>query len=225
MRAETKNLLPFIISVSAAVLATVGVVLYAAVFSNRQLTFDASYYFVCYAIRDNALSADAISTTVSNYGGAGYVLGYDGDFYVTVACYYNESEAETVRQNLLKRGLQCSVLNIKTNEYHFANADAKNGKLFSGNLNTLDSLSRICYECANQLDTGKYSQAEAEAVLEDIEDGLQGLKKANPNNCFTDEIKRLIAECETTKRDYIYSKDMRKLQIAILDCIINIDMG
>lgn len=180
---------------------------------------------MCYTIRDNALSADAISDTVSSYGGAGYVLEYDGNYYVTVACYYTENEANRVRQNLLKRGLNCSVLCIKTDYYPIQSfGSQKKEQLYLGNLNTLYSLSELCYKCANGLDTGEYSQNSAKGVLKDVISGLNGLKEANNENCFWGEIRRLLAECEAVEDGFIYSKDMRKLQIAIADTVININL-
>ena len=47
---------------------------------------------------------------------------------------------------------------------------------------------------------------------------------SNQNNCFTNELKRLKALTEDAANGYIYSKDLRKLQIAILDTVININL-
>lgn len=216
---------PFIISVVTAIIVTASIILGAICFSGISIQFEAEYYFICYAVRDNALSADAISNTVSSYGGAGYILEYGGNYYITVACYYSENEANRVKQNLLKRGLNCSVMNVETNNYSIKSLGA-HGKeqLYLGNLNTLHALSELCYLCANGLDTGDYSQNSAKGVLADVVSGLNGLKSANTENCFYIEIKRLIAECDAIDSGYLYSKDMRKLQIAITDTIINIEL-
>lgn len=215
---------PFVISVTLVIAVTVAIIIGVISAGSSKIKFESEYYFVCYTVRDNAVSADAISDTVSSYGGAGYVLEYDGDFYVTVACYYTESEANRVKQTLLTRGLKCSVLEVGRDEYTLQSAAAKrNEKLFLGNLNTLTSLSRMCYDCANGLDTGEYSQSAAKAVLKDVKSGLDGLRSANVENCFSGELRRLIAECEAIS-GYILSKDMRKLQIAIADTVINIQL-
>ena len=219
-----KKISPFFVSVTLVLAVTVAIIIGVISTGNAKIIFKSEYYFVCFATRDNALSADAISDTVSSYGGAGYVLEYDGKYFVTVACYYTEKEADKVRQTLLKRGLQCSVLEIETDEYSLQSAAAKRReKLFLGNLNTLNSLSRLCYECANGLDTGEYSQSAAKSVLRDVKSGLEGLRSANVENCFSGELRRLIAECEAIS-GYIMSKDMRKLQIAITDTVINIEL-
>lgn len=220
-----KKLSPFTVSV-VAVLAVTAAIIFGVIFFGRStICFEAKYYFVCYTVRDNVLSADAISDTVASYGGAGYILEYDGNYYVTVACYYSENEANRVKQNLLKRGLNCSILNVETNNYSLQSLSARgNEQLYLGNLNTLHSLSELCYKCANGLDTGEYSQGSAKSVLADVKSGLNGLKLANNENCFWGELRRLIAECDAIDSGFLYSKDMRKLQIAITDTIINIDL-
>ena len=223
MRAHFGKISPFFISVVVVLVVTVAIIIGVIAQNNSKITFQTEYHFVCYTVRDNSISADAISDTVSSYGGAGYVLEYKGDYYVTVACYYTQTEANRVRQNLLKRGLNCSVLSVETDEYTIQTVGARDReKLFIGNLNTLYSLSHMCYECANGLDTGEYNQSLTKGVLKDVMSGLNGLKLANSENCFSGEIRRLLAECESVGDGYIYSKDMRKLQIAIADTVINI---
>lgn len=215
----------FVISVAAVLALTAAVMAGVAAYGGAELQFECSYYFLCYATRDNALSADAISDTVSSYGGAGYVLEYGGNYYVTVACYYSENEAKTVKNSLLRRGLNCAVLPVNITKYQIAPSGLKKfGELYRGNLNTLNSLSRLCYDCANGLDTGKINQSAAADILKNLKSGLWGLKKANPQNCFTAEIDRLSAECDAAGEGYILSKNMRKLQIAIADCVININL-
>lgn len=224
MRAHTDNNLPFWISVAAALSATVAIVFFALFNEGNILEFNATFCFVCYSMREDVISAGALSNAASNYGGAGYVLEYGGNYYVTIACYYSENDAKRIRQSLLRRGFDCEVLIVETDEYPLKSAARKNEKLFAGNLNTLYSLSKLCYDCANGLDTGEYSQTAAKSVLADVKSGLNGLKNANGDNCFSEEIRRLLAECNSADESYLYSKDMRKLQIAIADTIINIKL-
>lgn len=220
-----KKISPFAISVAVVLGVTAAIVLSVISIGGSTINFEAEYYFVCYTVRDNALSADAISDTVRSYGGAGYILEYDGNYYITVACYYSENEAQRVKQTLLKRGLNCSVLHVETNNYtiqSFQTSDKE--QLYLGNLNTLYSLSELCYQCANGLDTGEYNQNSAKGVLANVKSGLSGLKNANNENCFYGELRRLIAECEAIEGGFLYSKDMRKIQIAIADTLINIEL-
>ena len=214
----------FFISVAVVITFTAAIIICSLAFGRAKINFASEFYFVCYSVEDNSISADAISDSVSNIGGAGYVLEYNGNYYVTVACYYSENDAERVRQSLMRRGLQCSVLAVETDKYSFKSGIKSNENLFIGNLNTLHALSKLCYECANGLDTGAYNQAAAKAVLADVESGLNGLKNTNRDNCFSGEIRRLLAECGAAGKGYIYSKGMRKLQIAIADTVINIKL-
>ena len=225
MNVRTKKFLPFIISVATVLTATILIITSVASCSAGTLTFKASFYFVCYAVKDNSVSASSISGAVSSYGGAGYILDYGGAYYVTVSCYYRESDALTVCESLKKRDMNCTVLTIDTDSYTLKTRNAKNNsKLYLGNLNTLNNLSAIAYECANALDTGEYDQTKAKAVIADVYGGLGGLLSANADNCFTGELRRLSAICADAGEGYIYSKDLRKLQIAIADTIINADL-
>ena len=219
------NTRAFVISVAAVLAASIIIIVCAFICGGAEMVFESDYFFVCYTVRDNALSADAISDTVSSYGGAGYILEYGGNYYVTVACYYSENEAKTVKNSLLRRGLNCTLLEVNTKEYPINPAGLKKyGKLYKGNMNTLYSLSKLCYECANGLDIGKINQTSAKSVIKNVESGLTALEKANPENCFTAPLKRILAECDAAGQGYILSKNMRKVQIAIVDCLINIDM-
>lgn len=212
------NLQMFIV-LGVIVLTTVIICFCAVSCSGEKLTFEQTYYFVCYRMSDNAVSAGSLSNTASSYGGAGYIISHDNNYFVTFSCYYNGDEAETVCLNLKKYDLECTVLKIETDEYKLGNADNKN--LYLGNLNTLNSLSTLAYECANGLDTGAYSQSKAKQILNSITDTLNGLLKSNPNNCFTESIQSAITECKNFGSGYLFSKNMRYIQIALADRIIN----
>lgn len=215
----------FIVGVAAVIVATVIICACAASCSGGNLTFKTCYYFVCYRITDNAISASSLSGTVSSYGGAGYILNYDDDYYVTVSCYYKRNDAEAVCASLKRRELECSVLEVKTEKYKLKSYSAKkNAELYLGNLNTLYSLSSLAYECANGLDTGAYTQEKAKDVVSSIKSGLISLLHANAGNCFMHGINAIIAECEDKERGFLYSKDMRYLQIAVIDLIVNIEL-
>lgn len=219
-----KNL-AFFISVTAVITLTVAIIICATSYGKLKISFQSCFYLVCYSVEDNSISADAISDSVTNLGGAGYVFEYGGEYFVTVACYYKKTDAERVQKSLLKRGLQCFVLTAERKEYSLKpGISEKRQKLYAGNLNTLFSLSELCYECANKLDTGEYNQSNAKNVLADVEKSLNGLKLSNSSNCFSEEIKRLSAECEAAGDGYLLSKNLRKLQIAIADTLINIDI-
>lgn len=224
MRIAGRKISPFIISIAAVAIVTVIVIIAAFSCSTNKLTFKSTFYFVCYRTEDNAVSASSISGAVSNYGGAGYILEYNDAFFVTVACYYDDKDAKTVCESLKKRDMECEVVKISTDEYSVAGNSSANNKLYLGNLNTLQSLTTLAYNCANAIDTGEYGQTQAKSVIADIRNTLKGLLTANADNCFSGEIRRLIAECDNVSEGYVYSKDLRRLQIAITDSIINIKL-
>lgn len=216
---------PFFISVVAVICVTLTIIICTFSCRNNALKFKTTFYFICYSAEDNAISASSVSDAVVSYGGAGYILEYGNSYYVTVACYYTQKDAETVCKSLKNRNLDCEILEITSEEYPLNTTNAQNkSKLYLGNLNTLQSLSRLAYDCANKLDTGEYGQSSAKSVIEDIENTLSGLLKSNTDNCFYPHIKRLSAECADCKKGLIYSKDLRKLQIAVADVIINVKL-
>ncbi len=224
MRIAGRKVSPFLISVVAVVIVTVIILVVFFSCSGNSLTFKSTFYFICYRTEDNAVSASSVSDAVSSYGGAGYILEYGDAYYVTVACYYEDDDANTVCESLKRRDVDCEVIKIDTDEYAVANSSNANNELYLGNLNTLQSLTTLAYGCANAIDTGEYGQTQAKSVIADVKNTLNGLLNANTDNCFSGELRRLIAECTDVSEGYVYSKDLRRLQIAIADSIINIQL-
>ena len=211
--------------VLSAILATTLIICLSAVTcSGGKLKFEKTFYFVYYRSSDNAISASSLAQTASSYGGAGYVISHNDSFFITFSCYESEKEAKSVCSNLKRRDFDCAVLKLEVKELKLQNRNAKkNQKLYLGNLNTFASLSAIAYECANGLDTGGYSQGKAKQILATITETLNGLLKSNENNCFTQSIKSLIDECEGFG-GYLYSKNMRYIQISLADKILHAEL-
>lgn len=190
-----------------------------------ELYTDLNYYFVYQYKSDNAVSASSLSAATEGYGGAGYILSYDSEFYITVACYYDETSADSVCFNLKSCGMECEVLAVSVTEKSISRANSSNAELFSGNINTLDQIGKISYNLANGLDKTEITQSGAKDALNSIASALEGLYSSNADNCFTDGISNLLTVCsDILNEDYIYSRYARKLQIAVIDCIINVDM-
>ena len=222
MKIRGREVTPFFISVIAAIAVTVTAIIFAVSCNGGKINFKASFYFVCYAVADNSVSAGSISTAVTNYGGAGYVIEYDNKFYVTVSCYYEKTDAYSVCESLKKRQLDCEVLEVITGDYRLETPSSSNSaQLYLNNLNVLYSLSTLAYECANAIDRGDYGQTQVLGVISNVENGPKSLLNSNPDNCFSPSVRALIGDCGAIKDGYIYSKDLRRLQIAIADAIIN----
>lgn len=220
---KRKNAKIFIRIAIFLVLVAFVITLAAVAINCQTLTFNTEYFFVYYSEQDDAQSASSISSAVESYGGAGYIVEVDGKYYITVACYYTLTDAQTVCANLKERGLDCSTLSAKKSGYALTTARARqNAQKYLNNFAVLDKLSKTLYGAANSLDSGAAGQEEAKAVLEFARTTLNGLALENADNCFLPEINYLSAECKDCAYGYIKSSSLRALQIAVIDCIMNI---
>ncbi|MCM1437882.1 MAG: hypothetical protein NC131_01545 [Roseburia sp.] len=213
--------IPLIGAVAAVTLALI-ILCFTLPSCAGNLGFKTTFYYVCYKSPPDARSASSISSVVHSYGGAGYIIQTGGGYYVTVACYYDGRDAEGVAGVLGKKGLDCSVVKVEAGDYEMRGSSKRYAEKYRGNLKTLLSLSRLCYDLANSLDGGSCSQSAAKSVLGDVKTGLDGLAAINKANCFTGEINVLLAEYSDVSAGYVFSYDVRRMQIAITDCITNV---
>lgn len=186
------------------------------------LDFSAAFYYVCYDSPTDSQSAASVSGVVHSYGGAGYIIENDGKYYVTISCYYGEDDALSVVKNLKNKGLSCTVIEAKREKISLPPSASKKAEQYKGTLNTLNSISQLCYNLANGMDNGTHSQTSAKSILSEVKTGLESLYRANKSDCFAEEISALIAECEDVSYGYVFSYDVRRLQIAVCDCIIHV---
>lgn len=209
----------------ALIFAAAAVAVFAVAKFNSKLDFSARFYFVCYGSFDGAVSAGSVSDAVESYGGAGYVVEDGGKFYVTYSCYYDEDDAKSVIGALAKKSVNCTLLICSRSDYPLTNFSARrNAKLYEGNLAEFIALSKIAYGCANSLDGGDCTQSAAKSVLASIDQSLCALQDKNGENCFRGEISRIRARCFDAGEGYIYSRDLRALQIALCDSVLNIEL-
>lgn len=186
------------------------------------LGFSAKFYYVCYKSPTDAQSAASVSGVVHSYGGAGYIIENGGKYYVTISCYYEEKDANSVCANLNNKGLSCAVIEAETDKISLPPSAKNKAEGYKGALNTLYSLSVLCYDLANGMDGGAHNQSSAKSLLAEVNTGLESLYRANKTNCFSGELSALIAECEDVSHGYVFSYDVRRLQIAITDGIIHV---
>ena len=186
------------------------------------LDFSATFYYVCYDSPTDSQSAASVSGVVHSYGGAGYIIENGGKYYVTVSCYYNGDDAQYIISNLKNKGLSCTVIEAKREKISLPPSAKKKAEQYKGTLNTLLSISQMCYDLANGMDSGTHSQPMAKSLLSEVKTGLDSLYRANAAGCFSQEITSLIAECDDVSYGYVFSYDVRRLQIAICDCIIHV---
>lgn len=200
------------------------VVLCVTLSGSKKLNFQVTFYYVCHNSPTDALSVASVSGLVHSYGGAGYIVKCGGKSYVTIACYYTETDAVTICNSLNKKGLQCSVVEVSAEDRRVSGGAAKNSAKYEGNLDTLLSVSKICYGLANALDRYEVGQAGAKSLLAEVEKSIDGLISANAGNCFAEELDALKAECADVSYGYVFAYDVRRLQIAICDSIVNVNI-
>ncbi|MGN0808083.1 MAG: hypothetical protein ACI4MN_06535 [Candidatus Coproplasma sp.] len=204
-----------------AAVSTVICVVCVKLFGSTSLNYAATFYYVCYDSPPDNSSIVSISDLVHSYGGAGYIVSSNGKNYVTVSCYYSQEDANTVCTQLNKRGLSCSVVKAQTPKRKLYGSARKNSNKYEGSLNTLYSISKTCYNLANSVDKFEVGQTGAKSVLKEIKSTLKGLAADNEQNCFSQELDYLITECDDISYGYVFSYDIRRLQIAVCDCIVN----
>lgn len=192
--------------------------------AGKKLDFKATFYYVCYDSPKDSHSASSMSSAVQSYGGAGYVVCCNDKYYVTVSCYYKDTDAETVCAALKQKGLNCTVVKVEREDYKLKGSAKKNAEKYQGNLNTLLSVSKICYNLANSLDAATQSQSGAKSVLADVKTDLNSLLRLNGANCFAEELSSLIAECDDVSEGIILAREVRRLQVAVCDSIINVKL-
>jgi len=211
-----------ILALAAAAVCTFTAVMLSCLVNVVSLDFSAVFYYVVYGSPTDEVSAASVSSLVHSYGGAGYIIECDGEYFVTVSCYFDKAQADEVCSDLNSSGISCAVIAASADGYGLKLRDAQYKAKYEGNLNTLLSLSKICYGLANSLDDLSVSQNGAKNMLTDVSYSLSGLLKSNAENCFTEQLNYLICECEDVSTGYVFSYDVRKLQIAICNALVNI---
>ena len=216
-------------SIAAIILATIMIivasVIAAAPSCNNKIPFSVNYYFVCYKSTDDAHSADTISSSVQSYGGAGYIIRLGEEYYVTVACYYNEDDAQSVCGSLYNAGLFCQVVGASVEGYDLPRNLSSHRDSIIGSINSLNQLGTIFYEAANAVDSGLMNNTALSGVLADARSALNGILSANAGNALYDEVKYVIALVDDISGGYVYARELRALQIAICDCILNVSFN
>ena len=185
---------------------------------------DYRFYYVCYDCPTDAVSTSSISSLVESYGGAGYIVQSEGEYYVTVACYYDERDAQSVARTLVNKQLSCRVIEVERQSFTLASSRRRYADKYLAMLATLRQISVVLYDLANAVDSLSCDQVGAAAVLSDVETTLEGLERDNAANCFTSEIGALLAECRDVNYGYILARGIRRLQIAVCDAIINTEI-
>lgn len=201
--------------------ACVTIVFFACSCGGKRLTFNASFYFVCYKTQDDAHSASSVSSAVQSLGGAGYIISCEGKYYITFACYYQKEEAQSVCSSLKDSGLECTVLDIEVNGYDLSDGNAQSAEEIYGCLNTLCQTAEIMYETANSLDKGRINQQSARELVAAAVLPLRALAKSSFSSPIRADLDYILSKADELSVGFVYARDVRALQIALCDCVIN----
>jgi len=189
---------------------------------NKYIHLNLEYHFVYCTNEIDNLSASSLSNALQSLGGAGGIVKLGEKYYVVVACCYNLTDALSCRQAFKNFSLNLAVKSLKIEEIKLSTPHAfENAKLYKNNLLTLHETSRAVYNCAELLSLKKATQKSAKLMVENAATILRGLLKVNPNNCFTERLKYLLAECNNVLFGEIDESHLRQLQIAFCNAVIN----
>ena len=194
--------------------------------SGESLSYTVTFYFVyCYEVGGD-YEADLLADAVQAFGGAGYSLSYGGKYYIAASCYYSETSALSVCESLNRRGLSCGILTAKRESYSLTTSSARaNFQSLKGAIDSLYGFGKVLYECAAALDTGG-SQSEAKSAVKDAQSVISALLRSDSLTCFSPYLNYIYALCDDiVYGGYVYSRDVRYVQIASADCLLKVTLA
>ena len=194
--------------------------------SGESLSYTVTFYFVyCYEAGGED-EADSLADAVRSFGGAGYSLSYGGKYYIAASCYYSEISALSVCESLNRRGLSCGLLTAERESYSLTTSFARtNSQSLKGAINSLYGFGKVLYECAAALDTGG-SQSDAKSAVKDAQSVISALLRSDSLACFSPYLNYIYALCDDiVYGGYVYSRDVRYVQIASADCLLKVTLA
>ena len=159
-------------------------------------------------------------------GGAGYVMSRGKTEYAVLSCYFNETDARTVKNNLGNKKISASVLEESGGMLYFKKRSEKqNAEKIAGCFRTMGSCIRLLYDIANSAETGEYTQQALKRSLSAVRGVLSRLAEENRGGVFTE-----ISACASQSalklseivRGTVYAKDIRYLQISLSDSYLTL---
>ena len=176
-----------------------------------------SFYFLISEEENVAASAEEVYLD----GGAGYVMSRGRTNYAVYSCYFTETDAKTVRNNLNDKDIPASVIEESVSVLYLKKRSEKqNAEKLSGCFSTLSSCIHLLYDMANKAEAGEYTQQTLRRTLSSVGGVLSCLAEENSGGIFTD-ISACAAQAslmsEEIIRGTIYAKDIRYLQVYLCD--------
>jgi hypothetical protein len=193
---RSKKRKPIIIIISILVLLSILFWGQTSIFSRLIGKLKKCEDLVCYAVASRAFESEiyALSYAESVFaaGGAGYVLGHDERFYVILATYFEQNEAEVVKE---KNGAT-NMLKLVATGFSDKFDNAKDKKVIREVINKIWESVRMVAEIAIKLDLKEISDIEIISKLEEIKNEILDLQSksasATKNELCVDVVVELI---------------------------------
>lgn len=186
-----------------------------------RVSLDKTYYFLVRDCEDT--TASAVAGQVYFLGGAGYLLEYNGENTVVLACYFKLTDAETVLQVIADKGVETRILTLKTEDFSLGGSKAAQKSKIAANIETTETSAEILYETANALERTDISQEQARAAVRGVVASLRGLRTENTESMYQSWN---LALSSAEKRGaeiaegILFAKDLRYMQTQLCMMII-----
>ncbi len=189
---------------------------------EREVDFEADYYFLVENCEDS--TAAAVAGKVYGRGGAGVAL--EGGRAVVVACYYTVQDAERVQASMREKGVETRIEALSARKFKLRGDAAAYAARVTANAETVETCARLLYRAANGLERAEIGQAEAKAAARGAASSLAGLWQGNGGGFFDGWNAELIGaarSCREVADGLAFAKDLRRIQARLLCALVGLD--
>ena len=191
---------------------------------TRAIVADVSETFYFLVSEEENVPASAWDAYLG--GGAGYVMSRGKTEYAVLSCYFNETDARTVKNNLGNKKISAAVLEESGGMLYFKKRSEKqNAEKIAGCFRTMGSCIRLLYDIANSAETGEYTQQALKRSLSAVRGVLSRLAEENRGGVFTKIsacASRSALKLSEIVRGTVYAKDIRYLQVSLSDSYLTL---
>lgn len=191
---------------------------------TRAIVADVSETFYFLVSEEENVPASAWDAYLG--GGGGYVMSRGKTEYAVLSCYFNETDARTVKNNLGNKKISAAVLEESGGMLYFKKRSEKqNAEKIAGCFRTMGSCIRLLYDIANSAETGEYTQQAAQAFAFGRERRSFPSRGREPRRRLYGDFRlRLPVRFELSEivRGIVYAKDIRYLQVSLSDSYLTL---
>lgn len=128
-----------------------------------------NYYAVCTSSHPTKLLASEMSEGVKLQNGAGFIYLSEDVFFVVASIYENISDAEKVKQNLIEKKPETTIVKISIPEIKLSSTLSADEKtVISNSLHTFKNTYKKLYDISVSLDTAVISEVNARLSINQI---------------------------------------------------------